>query len=89
MCYGHLEHAAIVDATAQKITLGVPSKFNRDLLAEKVMVGIITDAIEEVAGIKPVVECIVVPELAATRTKGGPDVGAFSLAESVLGAELL
>ncbi|HXN08804.1 MAG TPA: DNA polymerase III subunit gamma/tau [Candidatus Acidoferrales bacterium] len=89
MCYGHLEHTAIVDATAQKITLGVPSKFNRDLLAEKAMVSIIADATQEVAGIKPVIECIVVPELAATRTKGGPEIGAFSLAESVLGAELL
>jgi len=89
MCFGHLEHAAIVDATAQKITLGVPSKFNRDLLAEKAMVSIIADATQEVAGIKPAIECVVVPELAAARSKAGPDVGAFSLAESVLGAELL
>ena len=89
MCFGHLEHAVVVDATAQKVTLGVPSKFNRDLLAEKAMVGIIAAATHEVAGVKPAIECIVVAELAATRTKAGPDVGAFSLAESVLGAELL
>ena len=89
MCFGHLEHAVIVDATAQKVTLGVPSKFNRDLLAEKAMVGIIEAATHEVVGIKPAIECIVVADLAASRTKAGTDVGAFSLAESVLGAELL
>jgi DNA polymerase III gamma/tau subunit len=88
MCFGHLDHAVIVDATVEKVTLGVPSKFNRDLLADKVMVGIVADATHEVAGIKPAIECIVVPEL-ATRAKAGPDVGAFSLAESVLGADLL
>jgi len=89
MCFGHLEHASIVDACAQKITLGVPSKFNRDLLAEKTMVNIISDATQEVAGIKPAIECIVVAELAGTRAKASPDIGAFSLAESVLGSELL
>ena len=89
MCFGHLEHAAIVDATAHKVTLGVPSKFNRDLLAEKAMIGIIADATQEVAGIKPVIECVVVAELAAARVKAAPEVGSFSLAETVLGADLL
>jgi DNA polymerase III subunit gamma/tau len=87
-CYGHLEHAAIVDVTAQKITLGLPSKFNRDLLAEPAMVSVITAALSEVAGVKPAIECVVVPELAGARRKAA-DAGAFSLAESVLGADLL
>jgi DNA polymerase III subunit gamma/tau len=87
-CYGHLEHAAIVDATAQTVTLGVPSKFNRDLLAEKAMVAVIEASIGEVAGALVNVECVVVAEAAQARTAAGND-SAFSLAESVLGADLL
>jgi DNA polymerase III subunit gamma/tau len=87
-CYGHLEHAAIVDATAQTVTLGVPSKFNRDLLAEPAMVGVISAAIGEVAGAQPSIECIVVAEPVTARSKTGTDPNAFSLAESVLGADL-
>jgi len=87
-CYGHLEHAAIVDATAQTVTLGVPSKFNRDLLAEKAMVAVIEASIGEVAGAVVNVECVVVAEPAQARTRPGSDE-AFSLAESVLGADLL
>ncbi len=77
-CYGHLEHASIVDATAQTVTLGVPSKFNRDLLAEPAMVGVITAAIGEVAGTRPAIECIVVAELASARSSQSADAGAFS-----------
>ena len=87
-CYGHLEHASIVDATAATVTLGVPSKFNRDLLAEPAMVGVISAAIGEVAGARPTIECVVVAELASARSTQSADPGAFSLAESVLGADL-
>jgi DNA polymerase III gamma/tau subunit len=87
-CYGHLEHAAIVDASAQKVTLGVSSKFNRDLLAEPAMAGVIAAAIGEVSGSRPRIECVVVTELASARTTSSADAGAFSLAESVLGADL-
>ena len=86
-CYGHLEHAAIVDAGDGIVTLGVPSKFNRDLLADPAMVKVIADAIGEVSGSQVRVDCVVVPETAAAREHKPAD-GAFSLAESVLGAEL-
>ena len=65
----------------------MPSRFNRDLLAEPAMSGVITAAIGEVAGATVIVECIVVAEAVSARSKGG-DGGAFSLAESVLGADL-
>ncbi|HEV2037415.1 MAG TPA: DNA polymerase III subunit gamma/tau [Candidatus Eremiobacteraceae bacterium] len=87
-CYGHLEHAAIVDAGGQKVTLGVPSTFNRHLLADPIMVGVIAAAISEVAGTHVSIDCVVVPELATARGKPTAETGAFSLAESVLGADL-
>jgi hypothetical protein len=87
-CYGHLEHAVIVDATAQAVTLGVPSRFNRDLLAEPAMAGVIATSIGEVSGFAPKIECIVVPELAGAKPRAA-ETGAFSLAESVLGADLI
>jgi DNA polymerase-3 subunit gamma/tau len=86
-CYGHLEQAAIVDATEEKLTLGVANKFSRDMLAEPAMLAIIGAAIGEVAGTIPRIECVVAPELAMTPKRG--DAGAFSLAETVLGADLL
>ncbi len=86
-CYGHLEHAVIVDASPQTVTLGVPSRFNRDLLAEPAMAGVIAAAIGEVWGLAPRIEWIVVPELATAKRATEP--GAFSLAESVLGADLI
>ncbi len=86
-CYGHLEHAVIVDASAQMVTLGVPSRFNRDLLAEPAMADVIAAAIGEVWGPAPGIEWIVVPELATAKRV--TEAGAFSLAESVLGADLI
>ncbi|MDQ6824535.1 MAG: DNA polymerase III subunit gamma/tau [Candidatus Eremiobacteraeota bacterium] len=86
-CFGHLEHASIVDASAENVTLGVPSKFNRDLLGEKPMLQIIADAIFEVSGARPVVSCVVAAATEAQARSAG-DASSFSLAESVLGAEL-
>ena len=87
-CYGHLEHAAIVDASAQTVTLGVPSQFNRDLLAEPAMSGVITAAIAEVAGATVAVHCVVVAGRSPHRSATDADPSAFALAESVLGADL-
>lgn len=87
-CYGQLEHAVVVDATEGKVTLGVPSSFNRDWLSQPAMAAIIAAAIGEVSGTEPNVECIVVAELAGARARTPQDGEAFSLAESVLGADL-
>ncbi|MBV8165033.1 MAG: DNA polymerase III subunit gamma/tau [Candidatus Eremiobacteraeota bacterium] len=87
-CYGHLEHATIVDASAQTVTLGVPSKFNRDLLAEPAMSSVISAAIGEVAGASVGVQCVVVAGAQTQTSVAGVDAGAFALAESVLGADL-
>ncbi len=86
-CFGHLEHASIVAASGESVTLGVPSKFNRDLLGEKPMLQIIADAIFEVSGARPVVSCVVAAAPEAQARSAG-DASSFSLAESVLGAEL-
>jgi DNA polymerase III gamma/tau subunit len=86
-CYGHLEHATIVDATALTVTLGVPSKFNRDLLAEPGMSGVVREAIREVAGATVSVQCVVVAGLASKPSGTDADPGAFALAESVLGTD--
>jgi DNA polymerase-3 subunit gamma/tau len=87
-CYGHLEHATIVDADAQTVTLGVPSKFNRDLLAEPAMSDVISAAIAEVAGANVSVHCVAVAGFTPRRSGSEADAGAFALAESVLGTDL-
>jgi DNA polymerase III subunit gamma/tau len=88
-CYGHLEHAVIVDASAQTVTLGLVSPFNRDLLAEPAMARVISSSIAELCGAEPTIECVVVPELAAAKQQREASPSAFALAESVLGADLI
>jgi DNA polymerase-3 subunit gamma/tau len=87
-CYGHLEHAVLVDASPDLVRLGVPSRFNRDLLAEPAMADVIAASIAEIWGATPAIECIVVTD-AASPEPGRVEAGAFSLAESVLGADLI
>jgi DNA polymerase-3 subunit gamma/tau len=87
-CFGQLEHAVIVEANAQLVTLGVGSRFNRDMLAEPAMASVVAASIAELCGARPAVECIVVPELGAKQPRP-PEPSAFALAESVLGADLI
>ena len=87
-CYGHLEHAILVEAGPDVVRLGVPSRFNRDLLAEPAMANVIAASIADIWGAAPAIECIVVAD--AGPPKGARvEAGAFSLAESVLGADLI
>lgn len=89
-CYGHLEHAVLVDANPAVVRLGVPSRFNRDLLAEPAMAGVIAASIAEIWGAAPSIECIVVADAGGgSATTDRVEAGAFSLAESVLGADLI
>jgi len=89
-CYGHLEHAVLVDANPTVVRLGVPSRFNRDLLAEPAMAGVIAASIAEIWGAAPSIECIVVADAGGGSAKTDRvETGAFSLAESVLGADLI
>jgi len=79
----------VVAASPDNVTLGVPSKFNRDLLGERPMLQIIADAIFEVSGARPTVQCVVAAASAdSERTRGATEASGFMLAESVLGAEL-
>jgi DNA polymerase III subunit gamma/tau len=87
-CYGHLEHAVLVDANPDVVRLGVPSRFNRDLLAEPAMASVIAASIAEIWGATPAIECVVVADAGQAKTDR-VEAGAFSLAESVLGADLI
>lgn len=87
-CFGHLEHARIVAADGDAVTLGVPTTFSRDLLGDRQMLQIIADAVAEVCGVRPRISCVVssvAPE--SERLRAG-EASNFSLAESVLGSEL-
>jgi DNA polymerase III subunit gamma/tau len=88
-CYGHLEHAVIVDASAQLVTLGLVSGFNRDLLAEPAMARVIASSIAELCGAEPAIKCVVVAEPASVQHQREASPSAFALAESVLGADLI
>ena len=87
-CYGHLEHAVLVDANPEVVRLGVPSRFNRDLLAEPAMASVIAASIAEIWGATPAIECVVVADASQAKPER-VEAGAFSLAESVLGADLI
>jgi len=87
-CFGHLEHASVVAASVDGVTLGVPTKFSRDLLGEQHMLQIIADAICEVSGARTQVSCVVAAPVEGERLRAAADASNFSLAESVLGAEL-
>ncbi len=84
-CFGQLEHATIISVNGGAVTLGVPSKFNRDLLGEPASLDIVADAIHEVSGLRPTISCVVA---APQERSANGERNAFSLAESVLGAEL-
>ncbi len=84
-CYGYLGHASIVEADDVRLTLGVPSKYNRDRLAEPAMTRILSAAIEEVSGVTPSIEWIISAP-SAPMPHAGPSE--FTLAESVLGSDL-
>jgi DNA polymerase III subunit gamma/tau len=88
-CYGHLQHAVIVDASAQLVTLGLVSRFNRDLLAEPAMARVISSSIAELCGAEPAIECVVVAEPVTAQQQREALPSAFALAESVLGADLI
>ncbi len=87
-CFGHLEHARIVAADGDAVTLGVPTTFSRDLLGDRQMLQIIADAVAEVCGVRPSISCVVSSAPPEGERLRAADASNFSLAESVLGSEL-
>ncbi|MBC5826053.1 MAG: DNA polymerase III subunit gamma/tau [Candidatus Eremiobacteraeota bacterium] len=90
-CHAWLQHASVAEANVHEVTLSTSSKYFADSLAESTMAAIIVDALSEATGVRPsirfTVSAKVPPELRAPPSAVA--FGDFSLAESVLGADLL
>ena len=85
--YGHLQHAAVADASDDLVTIGVDDKYNRDVLADAAMTKLVAEAIAEASGAHPQVRFVLSPTpSAASKQAGSP--GAFALAADVLGDDL-
>jgi DNA polymerase-3 subunit gamma/tau len=90
-CYGFLQHATIVAVSDDLVIIGVQSTFGRDSLNEPAMAQIVREALVEATGVRPAVKFQLsakkVPDPAASDANGASSD--FSLAQSVLGADLL
>lgn len=84
--FGHLQHAAVAEASEDLITIGVDDKFNRDQLAEAKMAQLVADAIAQASGTRAHVRFIVAPDIAR---KVPTHASGLSLAEGVLGDDLI
>lgn len=85
--FGHLQHAAVADASDDLVTIGVDDKYNRDRLSDAAMSKLVADAIAEASGAHPRVRFVLsaIPSAAAKQV-GSP--GGFALAADVLGDDL-
>jgi DNA polymerase-3 subunit gamma/tau len=85
--FAYLQHATIVDASDEMVTLSVAKKHFLESLSEPGMTALVADAIEHVSGMRPRIALVLgaAPERAAKAA----DPSGFALAESVLGTELL
>lgn len=84
--YGHLQHAAVADASDELVTIGVDDKYNRDRLADAAMSKLVADAIAEASGAHPQVRFVVSPTPVASKQATVP--GGLALAADVLGDDL-
>jgi len=86
--FAYLQHATIVDASDELVTLSVAKKHFLESLSEPAMSALVASAIEQVSGVRPRIALV----LGAAPQRSGnanADTSAFALAESVLGTELL
>jgi DNA polymerase-3 subunit gamma/tau len=86
--FAYLQHATIVDASDETVTLSVAKKHFLESLSEPGMAALVADAIEHVSSMRPRISLVLgaAPERAGTNAA---DSSGFALAESVLGTELL
>ena len=85
--FAYLQHATIVDASDETVTLSVAKKHFLESLSEPAMSALVADAIEHVSGARPRITLVL--GAAPERAPKNPDASGFALAESVLGTELL
>jgi hypothetical protein len=84
--YGHLQHAAVADASDELVTIGVDDRFNRDQLSDVKMTALVADAIAAATGSRPQVRFVLSPPSGA---KAPPvSTGGLALAADVLGDDL-
>ena len=83
--FGHLQHAAVAEASDELVTIGVDDKFNRDRLAETPMADLVADAIAQASGGHPKVRFVVAP---APVAPVAAQVSGMTLAANVLGDDL-
>ena len=86
--YAYLQHASIVDASDELVTLSVTKKHFLESLSEAASLAIVAAAIEQASGVKPRIK-LTLGEAAARVAAPKGEPSAFALAESVLGADLL
>jgi DNA polymerase-3 subunit gamma/tau len=86
--FAYLQHATIVDAADETVTLSVAKKHFLESLSEPGVSALVADAIEHVSGTRPRISLVLgaAPERVAAKSA---DASGFALAESVLGTELL
>jgi len=86
--FAYLQHATIIDASDETVTLSVAKKHFLESLSEPGMSALVADSIEHVSGTRPRISLVLgaAPERAAVQPA---DASGFALAESVLGTELL
>jgi hypothetical protein len=82
--FGHLQHAAVAEASDDLVTIGVDDKFNRDRLADASMSKLVAEAIAQASGAHPQVRFVLAPPGGGTPK---PASG-FALAADVLGDDL-
>ena len=86
--FAYLQHATIVDASDEIVTLSVAKKHFLESLSEPGMSALVAEAIEHVSGVRPRISLVL--GAAPQRTaNANADTSAFALAESVLGTELI
>ncbi|MDQ2817359.1 MAG: DNA polymerase III subunit gamma/tau [Candidatus Eremiobacteraeota bacterium] len=90
-CHAWLQHASVADVCGHQVTFATSTKYFADSLADPPMAAIIVEALSAATGLRPVVKFTVaaapVPE--GVRIASPVAFGDFSIAESVLGADLL
>ena len=84
--FGHLQHAAVAEASDELVTIGVDDKYNRDRLADAAMSKLVAEAIAEASGAHPQVRFVVSPTPVAAKQATAP--GGLALAADVLGDDL-
>jgi DNA polymerase III subunit gamma/tau len=80
-CFAYVQHASVVEASGELVTLGVAKKHFLEELNTASMKAIVADAIAAVADVRPRVEFVI--------GEARRPASSFAVAESVLGADLL